>query len=304
MPFHVRITPRSHRSHDETKLDLTSEQLENRFLAPYREGRSIVIGGLTIPPDDIERIRITFTDEDSDHLLPIVRSEQRQERQRSRAIVLGGPSDEWYVAEKGRDVTDELITGPPGSGETPRSSMPGPIVQGPRVVFVVHGRNLRARDSIFAFLRSIGLHPLEWSEAVLATGTATPYIGQILETAFSLAGAVLVLMTPDDEARLREGFREGGDPPHETELTPQARANVIFEAGMAVGKFPDQTVLVELGRLRPFSDFGGRYVVRLDNTTQRRQELAQRLQAAGCPVSLTGTDWHNVGDFHVEERSP
>ncbi len=164
-------------------------------------------------------------------------------------------------------------------------------------VFVVHGRNQKARDAIFAFLRSIGLQPLEWNEAVLATGKASPYIGEILDAAFSQAGAVVVLMTPDDEARLRERFVSANDPPHETELTGQARPNVIFEAGMAMGRDADRTVLIELGSLRPFSDIGGRHVIRLDDRTQRRQELAQRLQSAGCPVNLDGTDWHTAGDF-------
>ena len=38
--YHVRITPKSGRSFsdDEVKLDLTSEELEERFLAPYRKG--------------------------------------------------------------------------------------------------------------------------------------------------------------------------------------------------------------------------------------------------------------------------
>ena len=164
-------------------------------------------------------------------------------------------------------------------------------------VFVVHGRNHKSRDALFTFLRSIGLHPLEWNEAVRATGKASPYIGEILDAAFSQAGAVVVLMTPDDEARLREPFVSANDPPHETELTGQARPNVIFEAGMAMGRDADRTVLIELGSLRPFSDIGGRHVIRLDDRTQRRQELAQRLQSAGCPVNLDGTDWHTAGDF-------
>lgn len=164
-------------------------------------------------------------------------------------------------------------------------------------VFVVHGRNQKARDALFAYLRAIGLQPLEWNEAVLATGKASPYIGEILNAAFSQAGAVVVLMTPDDEARLREPFVSANDPPHETELTGQARPNVIFEAGMAMGRDADRTVLIELGSLRPFSDIGGRHVIRLDDRTQRRQELAQRLQSAGCPVNLDGTDWHTAGDF-------
>lgn len=167
----------------------------------------------------------------------------------------------------------------------------------PKTVFVAHGRNEAARNAIFTFLRSIGLHPLEWSEAVAATGKGTPYIGEILDAAYTRAQAVLVLMTPDDEGRLREFFRKPEDPQHEVELTPQARLNVLFEAGMAMGRFPERTILVELGHLRPFSDIGGRHVIRLDNTTQKRQELAQRLENAGCKVSLKGTDWHTAGDF-------
>ena len=168
----------------------------------------------------------------------------------------------------------------------------------------MHGRNEGAREAMFAFLRSIGLHPLEWSQAVQATSSPTPYIGQVLETAFTTAQAVLVLFTPDDEARLRDVFRDTGEPPHETELTGQARANVLFEAGMAMGRSQERTVLVELGSLRPFSDIAGRHTIRIDNTSQRRQELAQRLEAAGCTVNLDGTDWHTAGDFDTAIATP
>jgi Predicted nucleotide-binding protein containing TIR-like domain len=167
----------------------------------------------------------------------------------------------------------------------------------PRVVFVVHGRNTAARTAMFQFLRAIGLRPREWSQAVADTGKAMPYIGEVLDAAFSKAKAVVVLMTPDDEARLREEYRGPGDPPHETELAPQARPNVIFEAGMAMGRAPDRTVIVEVGEVRPFSDVGGRHVVRMDDSSERRQELAQRLRDAGCDVDLGGTDWHREGAF-------
>jgi predicted nucleotide-binding protein len=293
MPYHVRVTPRSDPNHPEVRLDLTREQLEERFLSPYREGRPIVIGGKTIAPEDIERIQISFTDHSSDELLPVVRAELQA------SPVIRWLSEEWYVADRAKDVTDELIIGPPGTGLTSRPQAVGPPVEGARVVFVVHGRNSQLRDATFTFLRALSLHPLEFAEAVIATGKTAPYVGEILEKAFSIAQAVLVLMTPDDEARLLEPFQSAGEPPHETTLTPQARANVIFEAGMAMGKNPDRTVLVEVGNLRPFSDIGGRHTVRMDNSTQRRQDLAHRLLAAGCPANLVGTDWHTAGDFSL-----
>lgn len=87
MPYHVRITPRSDRSHTEVKLDLTKEQLEERFLTPYREGRPIIMGGKTINANDIERIRISETQMSSRELLPIV----IKERQSSKVIALGSP---------------------------------------------------------------------------------------------------------------------------------------------------------------------------------------------------------------------
>lgn len=166
-----------------------------------------------------------------------------------------------------------------------------------RKIFVVHGRNTMARDAMFTFLRSIKLDPIEWSEAIKITGKPSPYIGDILDTAFGHAQAIVVLMTPDDIACLRKNFVLDSDPPHERALTPQARANVLFEAGMAMGRYPDRTILVEVGTVRPFSDIGGRHVVRLDNQPARRQDLADRLELANCKVDLSGRDWHTAGDF-------
>ena len=48
-----------------------------------------------------------------------------------------------------------------------------------RAVFVIHGRNLAARDAMFDFLRSLGLVPIEWSQAVRATGRPSPYVGEV-----------------------------------------------------------------------------------------------------------------------------
>ena len=171
------------------------------------------------------------------------------------------------------------------------------------VVFVVHGRNLEARDAVFDFLLAIGLHPLEWSEAILATGKAAPHAGEILDAAFSKARAVVVLLTPDDEARLRVPFHRPDDLPHETNFTGQARPNVLFEAGLAMARHRDRTVLVELGNLRPFSDIAGLQTIRIDDTAEKRQEFAQRLRAAGCPINTEGKTWYRAGQFEAAIHS-
>ena len=166
-------------------------------------------------------------------------------------------------------------------------------------VFVVHGRNEKLRKSMFDFLRSIGLSPLEWSKLLLMTGKASPFIGEVLETAFTQAQAVIVLLTPDDEVKLSDQFITDTDDAFEKTLSGQARPNVLFEGGMAMGRHPERTVFVQIGSLRPFSDILGRHTIRMSNAIDKRQDIANRLKAAGCSVNLEGTDWHNTGDFSL-----
>jgi len=164
-------------------------------------------------------------------------------------------------------------------------------------VFVIHGRNEGIRRALFDFLRAIDLKPIEWGEAVALTRKPSPFVGEVLDAAMQYAQAIIVLFTGDDQARLRDEFLSGNDPEYERETTPQSRPNVIFEAGLALGKYPERTILVQVGTLRPFSDIAGRHLIRLRNTSKSRQELAQRLKLAGCVVDLSGTDWHDAGRF-------
>lgn len=111
-----------------------------------------------------------------------------------------------------------------------------------RKVFVIHGRNDAARRGVFAFLRSIGLGPIEWSRAIAMTGKGSPYIGDVLDVAFSQAQSVVVLQTPDTVAHLHESFTYTGDPDTSPQMQP--RPTVLFEAGMALARGEDRTIIV------------------------------------------------------------
>jgi predicted nucleotide-binding protein len=165
-----------------------------------------------------------------------------------------------------------------------------------QLVFVVHGRNVSARLAIFEFLRSIDLCPIEWHQAIAATGKASPYISEVVDAGIEAAQAVVVLWTPDEVVALRPEYANGEDDP---DVRPglQSRPNVMFEAGLALGRAPDRVVLVELGHMRHFSDMLGRHTLRLSNSVASRKELAIRLRTAGCDVDLSGTEWHTAGDF-------
>ena len=166
-------------------------------------------------------------------------------------------------------------------------------------VFVVHGRNEKARKALFSLLRAFKLQPMEWTEVLRKTGQGAPYVGTILESAFSKASAIVVLLTPDDEARLKKVFLTKRDSVHERKLTGQARPNVLFEAGMAFGRNPNSTILVQIGDIRQFSDIAGRHIVHLSNLAPSRNELAAKLISAGCRVDTSGNDWMDAGDFNL-----
>lgn len=166
-----------------------------------------------------------------------------------------------------------------------------------RNVFVVHGRNEDVRQEMFSFLRSLDLNPIEWSEAIHYSGAGSPFIGDVLDAAFRRARVVIVLLTPDDEVRLKKDFLKKNDHDFEGRLTGQARPNVLFEAGLAFGHKPERTVLVEIGQTRPFSDVAGRNTIRFKDTPASRNELAARLETAGCVVKRKGSDWLNAGKF-------
>ena len=162
-------------------------------------------------------------------------------------------------------------------------------------MFVIHGRNDTARDGVSGFLRSVGLKPIEWEVALEMTGNPSPYIGEVLDVVFARAMALVVLMTPDDIVHLDPSLCEPDDP----ELVAQAqpRPNVLIEAGMALGRFPERTVIVEFGKVKIPSDIDGRHRVRLDGSVPSRQRLANRLKTAGCAVDLIGLDWHTAGNL-------
>ena len=292
--YHVVVTPKSNTSSREVSLDLSLEELDSRVIEPYNKGQTLIISGKALAADDVDRISVTASNEAS----RAIRARVETELRRLAVPNFSGVSDTLIAAE-GQDVTAQFIVGPPGRDvtQTPQVAQQPRPMEAARDVFVVHGRNAAARDALFDFLRAIDLHPLEWSEAVRRTGKTSPYIGEILDAAFGSAHAIVVLLSPDDEARLKPQFAHPNDPSHETQLTGQARPNVLFEAGMAMARSQDRTVLIELGDLRPFSDIAGRHAIRLDNSTQRRQDLAQRLELAGCPANREGTAWHTAGDF-------
>lgn len=189
-----------------------------------------------------------------------------------------------------------------GNRDEPAAAGPdGSRSEQARRVVVVHGRDLRLRDAMFGLLRSVGLAPVEWSEAVRKTGHGTPYTGEVVDALFSDARAIVVILSPDEFVTTRTDLQ---DPTSSENSGHQPRPNVFLEAGMALAKDQAHTILVQIGHIRGASDLFGRNSVMFDGTSAKRHELIERLKTAGCAASTAGSDWLRVGDFSLPAEMP
>jgi predicted nucleotide-binding protein len=127
----------------------------------------------------------------------------------------------------------------------PRPSKKPVVTVNNNYIFVVHGRDVQLNTDMFAFLRAIGQNPLEWSQAITVAKGANPHVDQVISDAMEKVQGVLVMFSPDEEARLKAKFCSGLDKKKGfNKLDGQARPNVIFEAGLALGAHSKKTLLV------------------------------------------------------------
>jgi predicted nucleotide-binding protein len=145
-----------------------------------------------------------------------------------------------------------------------------------REVFVVHGHDGEAKESVARFLEKLELVPIILHEQ--------PNQGRTLiekfETSSSGVAFAVVLLTPDDLGRA------ANCPP---ELHPRARQNVILELGYFVGRLSRMRVCaLYKGGVELPSDFQGVVYIELDSAGAWRTKLAQEFVAAKLPIQLEG----------------
>lgn len=220
------------------------------------------------------------------------------ERLRDEADYLG------IAMDRAAHVAELLAPAPPvpappsGISQASAPGANGEITEADRRrnVLVVYGRDEPARLAVFDFLRSLGLHPLEWEELVKATGKMAPFLSESVRKGMEIAAAAVVLLTPEDIVQLHPELHDPNDGAHEVPGM-QARPNVLLELGMALAAKPEATLILLLGEQRPATDLGGMSYVRLTGGAECRSRIADRLRAAGCLVNPVGTDWLTAGDF-------
>jgi predicted nucleotide-binding protein len=199
---------------------------------------------------------------------------------------------------RGTQTFNSSIDRESGDGQATRAqSRKPPSGDRTRNVFVVHGRDEEMRSAMFGLLSRLDLRPLDWEDLVAATGHTSPFLGDVVGQAPAQAQAALVLLTPDDVAKLHPQLHGRQEPAYETDLTGQPRPNVLIELGMVLMAYPERTLIVEAGTLRPIADLAGRNVIKFDGSPEAVGKIVQRLKLAGCQVNDAGSDWRDLRPF-------
>lgn len=182
---------------------------------------------------------------------------------------------------------------PASSTEAPSSAAP----EKRRYVFVVRGRDQSIYASVVAFLKALDLRVISWDEASERAGGGSPHTLDIVRAGIEMANGVIVLMTPDDQGKVKPEFSYSSDDPREASLSGQARQNVIFEAGWAMALNQGAVILVRVGDVRQLTDIAGLNYVSLTNDISSRKQLISRLRSSGLEPDPQGEEWRTAGIF-------
>lgn len=110
-------------------------------------------------------------------------------------------------------------------------------------------------------LKALGIKHLSFEKAADKLGPA-PSVTEVVIRGISDAAVVIVLFTPEEHSAFYDPItgKYGTD---RGESRWQARPNVIFEAGVAIGAAREKTILATLGDVQLFSDVDGLHLVPL-----------------------------------------
>lgn len=139
-------------------------------------------------------------------------------------------------------------------------------------VFIVHGHDGEARETVARYLHTLGFEPVILHEQANQGRTVIEKIEANRDVGFAV-----VLLTPDDVGRSSK----------EEELKPRARQNVLLELGYFIAKLGrDKVCALRRGDVDIPSDFAGVVWENMDNGGGWRLSLARELRAAGHEVDL------------------
>jgi len=150
------------------------------------------------------------------------------------------------------------------------------IVSATRRVFVVHGHDGEAKESVARFLEKLELQPIILHEQPNQGRTVI----EKFEVSSNDVAFAIVLLTPDDLGRAANGS---------TELHTRARQNVILELGYFLGRLGRSRVCaLHRGGVELPSDFQGVVYIEFDVAGAWKTKLAQEFVEAKLTINIEG----------------
>ena len=169
-----------------------------------------------------------------------------------------------YVAMKLSDGPEQ------SSRSTPRS-----VAMNTKDIFIVHGRDEAAKQTVARVVEQVGLNPIILHEQPNKGRTIIEKFEDHAEVAFAI-----ILLTPDDAGQC---VADG-----EKNLRPRPRQNVVFEMGYFIGRIGRQHVFpLKKGELDIPSDYSGVGYTPMDDKGAWKIELLRELKEAGFEIDYS-----------------
>ncbi len=138
-------------------------------------------------------------------------------------------------------------------------------------VFIIHGHDSGAKETMARFLTQLGLEPIILHEQPNKGRTIIEKFEDHANVSFAVA-----LLTPDDV---------GASVKEKNSLKERARQNVIFEFGYFIGKLGRENVVGFVkDNLEVPSDYAGVLYIPFDDVGKWKFELVKELKSAGYDV--------------------
>jgi len=274
MLYHIVISKKALKAGkagtDETKTDLSKEQLIARFIEPYELGNPITVNGTTIQPSEIERLTVKV----SANVIESYSAAIETENARSGFISFSVSTIDQAIWQA-TDVTDEFVTGPVGHKKDllKKKSVVLSTQKNSDRVFIVHGHDESAKTKAARTIEQLDFKAVILHEQVSSGRTIIEKIEQFTDVGFAV-----VLYTPDDL-----GHQKG----QSEQIKLRARQNVVFEHGYLIGKLGrDRVMALVDGELELPNDISGVVYTKMDEAGGWRLTLAQELKQAGYDIDM------------------
>lgn len=249
------------------QLDNTDlSEIKEEVILPYLKEEPFIFDGYSLDKTKIKRILIKESDWSSEEYAD---REWEKRSPESRKYIY--PENIVWENEYTTDITRSIFKECKGlllkATSKPKTSMDK------SKVFIVHGHDNAAKESVARFVEKIGLKAIILHEQASSGNTIIEKI-----EANSNVGFAIVLYTPCDV---------GASKAEKDQLKSRARQNVIFEHGYLIGKIGRKNVsaLVK-GDVETPNDISGVVYIKMDEADSWKYTVAKEMKACGYDVDL------------------